>query len=75
MSLIDCIFSTNIFKSKSEIRRLIQQGAVKINGEKIKEIVFMPENDMTIQIGRGNVFKLIFVEQENKSKKLVKSKN
>jgi tyrosyl-tRNA synthetase len=33
-SLIDCIFATGKYKSKSEVRRLIQQDAVKINNEK-----------------------------------------
>ena len=58
--LIDCIFSTGKYKSKSEVRRLIQQGAVKLNGEKTSEFSFVPEEEMVIQVGKGNVFKLCF---------------
>ena len=54
--LIDCIFSTGKYKSKSEVRRLIQQGAVKLNGEKTSEFSFVPEEGMVIQVGKGNVF-------------------
>lgn len=57
-SLIDCILSTGKYKSKSEVKRLIQQGAVKINGEKTLELLFSPQNDMVISVGKGNTFKL-----------------
>lgn len=57
-SLIDCIFSLGIYKSKSEVRRLIQQGAVKVNGEKTKDLLITPANDMVIQVGKGTIFKL-----------------
>ena len=57
-SLIDCIFSSGKYKSKGEIRRLIQQNAVRINGQKYTEIAFIPENEMVIQVGKGTVFKL-----------------
>lgn len=58
-SLIDCIFATGKYKSKNEVRRLIQQGAVKINGEKAQDLLFMPQTDMVISVGKGNTFKLI----------------
>lgn len=64
-SLIECIFSSGKYKSKSEVRRLIQQGAVKINGERINELFFIPENEMIIQVGKGNMYKLRYKE-ENK---------
>ena len=67
--LIDCIFSTGKYKSKSEIRRLIQQGAVKLNGEKTSEFSFTPEEGMVIQVGKGNVFKL---KKQEKNKTLTK---
>ena len=65
-SLIDCIFSTGKYKSKSEIRRLIQQGAVKLNGEKITNLVFQPKDDSIIQVGKGNAFRLLSVEKKKK---------
>lgn len=69
-SVIECIFSTGKYKSKSEVRRLIQQGAVKINGEKIQDLSFIPEDDMIISIGKGNTYKL--VSSENKLAKVLK---
>ena len=68
-SLIDCIFSLGIYKSKSEVRRLIQQGAVKINGEKTKELFIIPADDMVIQVGKGIVFKLSQVTEKQKNLK------
>ena len=69
-SVIECIFSTGKYKSKSEVRRLIQQGAVKINGEKTQDLLFVPENDMVISVGKGNTFKLM--SSENKLDKVLK---
>ncbi len=69
-SLIDCIFLTGKYKSKSEVRRLIQQGAVKLNGEKINEFSFIPEEGMIIQVGKSNVFKL---RRQEKNKALIKT--
>ena len=57
-SLIDCIFSSGKYKSKSEVRRLIQQGAVKLNGERVTDLVFQPVDGTIIQVGKGNMFKL-----------------
>lgn len=72
ISLIDCIFSTNKYKSKAEVRRLIQQGAVKINGEKVFELSFVPLEDVTIQVGKGNVFKLKYIEETLEDTKILK---
>lgn len=71
-SLIDCIYSTGTYKSKGEVRRLIQQGAVRINGEKINELVFVPTVDITIQVGKGNFFKLQPLKHENNAVKSLK---
>lgn len=57
-SLIDCLHSTNCYKSKSEIRRLITQGAVKINGSKTTDFEFAPISGMHIQVGKGTIFEL-----------------
>lgn len=64
-NLIDCIFTTQKFKSKSEIRRLITQGAVKINGEKFFDYVFAPEDGMIIQVGKGKLFSLQSKKEDN----------
>lgn len=73
LSLIECIFSTGKYKSKGEIRRLIQQGAVRINGKKTEELYFIPTDNVTIQVGKGNIFKLKqLVKEEIKVKSLKK---
>lgn len=69
-SLIDCIFSTGRYGSKSDVRRLIQQGAVRINGEKTQDIFFLPNNEMIIQVGKNFVFKLKSNQQIEKQKQL-----
>lgn len=65
MSLIDCIFSTGKYKSKNDIRRLIQQGAIKINGNKYNDLLFAPEEGMIISVGKGTVFRLKSFESDN----------
>lgn len=66
-SLIDCIFSTGKYKSKSEVRRLIQQGAVKLNGEKFEDFSFKPIDGTIIQVGKGNMFRLAQNQEVNKT--------
>lgn len=69
-SLIDCIFSSGMYRSKSEVRRLIQQGAIKIDGIKTTELEFYPKNGSIVQVGKGQVFRLI--SNTAKTKTLVK---
>lgn len=58
-SLVDCIFSSGKYKSKNEVRRLIQQGAVKLNGDRVTDLMFQPIDGTIIQVGKGNMFKLL----------------
>ena len=37
---------------------MIQQGAVKLNGERVTDLVFQPVDGIIIQVGKGNMFKL-----------------
>ena len=69
-SLIDCIFSTGKYKSKSEVRRLIQQGAVKLNGERFEDLAFKPIDGTIIQVGKGNMFRL--AQNQEVKKTLIK---
>jgi len=71
-SLIDCIYSIGTYKSKGEVRRLIQQGAVKINGEKTNEFVFEPTDNTIIQVGKGKIFKLQPLNNEKMKIKCLK---
>lgn len=67
-SIIDCIYSTGIYKSKSEIRRLLQQGAIKINGQKFFKLNFVPIDGMKISIGKGKIFKLNLINTNDMNK-------
>ena len=58
-SIVDCILLTGKYKSKNEVRRLLLQGAVKINGQRTSDLLFSPQNNMIISVGKGNAFKLI----------------
>lgn len=58
-SIVDCVFATGKYKTKSDVRRLLQQGAIKINGVKTTALLFAPQKDMVISVGKGNVFKLV----------------
>lgn len=59
-AILETILTSGKYKSKGELRRLFEQGAVKINGERvsdIKTIGIMNDGDI-IQIGKGNFFKI-----------------
>ena len=56
----EIIVSNNIVKSKSEVRRLIAQGGVRINGEKIGDIKEISmEEEIIVQIGKGKFLKIV----------------
>lgn len=60
-SLLDGIMTTGEYKSKGELRRLFEQGAVKINGERITDIktIIKLESGTILQIGKGKFYKLV----------------
>ena len=60
-SLLDGIMTTGEYKSKGELRRLFEQGAVKINGERITDIktITKLESGTILQIGKGKFYKLV----------------
>lgn len=60
MLLLEALFSSGKYKSKSDIRRLIAQGAVKLNGTRITDIKAVPalNNQSVVQVGRGTFFRL-----------------
>lgn len=60
-AILDAIMSSDDYKSKGEIRRLLQQGAIKLNGEKITNLedVLKTTESPTIQIGKGKFYRLI----------------
>jgi len=59
--IINLIFSSGDFKSKSEIRRIIQSGGVSIiNKDKIKTIDYIiKEKNIIIKVGKRKFYKII----------------
>jgi tyrosyl-tRNA synthetase len=59
--LVDIIAGTKLFESKGEIRRLIKQGAVKLNDQKYTNdqiIITKPDSNMIIRAGKRRYFKV-----------------
>jgi len=56
-SLLDVVSGLDVFKSKSEARRKIQEGAVRINGEKILDLD-AKVTEGTIQAGKHNFYEI-----------------
>ena len=59
-SLLDIISSFDTSLSRSEIKRLMQSGAVKVDGEKVSDLGFTLSSDKkeyTIQFGKRKFFK------------------
>jgi len=61
VNIVDLIFSSGAVASKSEIKRLINQGGVRIDGEKIGNIDFKVEvkDGKILKIGKRKFFKLV----------------
>jgi len=60
VNIIDLIYASGIISSKSEIKRLISQGGIKINGEKVKDtdFVFEVKDGQIIKIGKRKFLKI-----------------
>lgn len=59
--------SHQVFKSTSDVLRLMKQGAVKVNGVKITDPKYMLDTSAgpyIIQVGKRWVKKFIFAEKE-----------
>ena len=56
INLLFLLETSGKYKSRSEIRRLIDGGAVKINGAKISEYSYDAKEDFVIQVGKGTIF-------------------
>ena len=60
--IINIMHETKLFESKGAIRRLIAQGGVKINGEKMtdpQKVIKDSEDALVIQAGKRKFFKLL----------------
>lgn len=60
--LVNTIMNTGDFGSKSEIRRILKQGGIKWNNQKIIKFEnLVIENENIINVGKKHMYKIIFV--------------
>ncbi len=61
MDILDLIVAVNFAPTKSEARRLVQQGGVTIDGEKISDIKYsiVLDSPKILKVGKRNFIKLI----------------
>ncbi len=59
--IIDIIFNSDLVNSKSEIKRLIKQGAVKIDDVPVSDLQFAltPSKEVVVKIGKRKFLKII----------------
>ena len=60
--LVDLMGASELFKSKGDIRRLIQQGGVKVDGEKQSDLnaeFSRPVDEQIFQAGKRVFFKVV----------------
>lgn len=60
MPIIDLIIATNLAASRSEARRLVQQGGVKLNDAVIDKVdAVIPANEAVLRVGRRKFVRLV----------------
>ena len=59
--IINVIFNSGLLKSKGEARRMIKQGAVKLNGESVSDIqaTITPTGEQILKVGKRRFLKVI----------------
>ena len=60
--LLEVMAQSELFESKGAIRRLVQQGGVKIDAEKQSDpnkAISRPDNELTFQAGKRIFFKVL----------------
>lgn len=65
--IINALIKTNKFQSKSEIKRLLNQGGVKLNDEKLTEFnsIALKEKENILKVGKKHIFKLVLSREKN----------
>ncbi|MFH1956050.1 MAG: tyrosine--tRNA ligase [Patescibacteria group bacterium] len=56
----DILLENKIIESKSEFRRLVDQGAIDVNNETIKDVYYKIEKSLVVKIGKKKFLKIIF---------------
>ncbi len=61
ISVVDLLTNTGLAPSKSEVRRLVQQGGVKLDGERVDDfsLTITPDREHILQIGRRKFLRLV----------------
>lgn len=64
MGVLDLFVAAGAFKSKGEARRMVQNGGVKMGGEKVSDpqatVTLNGEDKLVLQVGKRNFFKVNF---------------
>jgi tyrosyl-tRNA synthetase len=68
-NVVDLLAATGLAKSKSEARRLIQQGGVRLGGEKLESIdqVVSVDQETVLQVGKRKFTKLVAASNREQS--------
>jgi len=70
VALVDILAATGLVKTKSEVRRLIQQGAVRVDGERIADIhcrLTPTRRNVVIQVGPRRAVSVEFSAEEKRA--------
>ena len=61
MGVVDFLVAIKLFASKSEVRRMIEQGGIQINGEKITDWKsnVLPADDIMVQKGKKTFLRVV----------------
>jgi tyrosyl-tRNA synthetase len=61
ISLTDLLTDSGLAPSKSEARRLVQQGGIKLDGQKADNfnLIIAPDHEHVLQVGRRKFVKLL----------------
>jgi tyrosyl-tRNA synthetase len=59
-NIIDALVETKLAASKSEARRLLDQGGIKIDGQKVKDYQTLVKNNSVISAGSHRFAKILF---------------
>ncbi|MFO7741709.1 MAG: tyrosine--tRNA ligase [Anaerolineae bacterium] len=64
-NIVDIIFGADLARSKSQARRLVQQGAVRLDGERIEDIdaELTVEDEAVLRIGKRRFLRLVNQEE------------
>ncbi len=64
-NIVDLIAALGLTKSKSDARRLIQQGGVQLNGKRVEraDVIVKPDGTQILQVGKHKFVRLVPQEE------------